>query len=221
MYRVRRSFLQLSLFAFCIAFPQESSADNSHYIQVTTNPQYSDNLHASFSLRSQDQINQYTNGQGKLDDQPGGNNPRIQFDPVMDAARVSIPENRASIGVPWQLRIPFEAIDKTTGHNEVSIQWEVRFANSYLDVARHGVQTQKAFSIYKAGKKRNNIRIRLSATDETAVALPTATTSYNIELVPGGRYWPAENVRGDASRRYRWKEKLLGLATWGRYGCSE
>lgn len=170
---------------------------STHFNALMSGP----NLHAAYSLREQTQINQYTHGKGQLVGQPGGNNPRVQYDPTMNAAKVTVGAGAqgkdAGLELAWQIRLPFTLIDKTTGESEVSLQWEARFSRDYLDVNSYGIGTYKAFTIARNPSTKNlkkySLKTRFSKTDPTVVALMTVGTPLAFQTGGTGSIDPLES----------------------------
>lgn len=160
-------------------------------------------LHASFAFRSQAEINQHTHGSGQLDGQPDGNNAQIKFDPAMNAAKVTVPANQSGISLAWQLRPEYPAIDKTTGHDEVSVQWEARWSSDWLDAKFHGINVNKAFQVAKniGDGRKIELQTRFIKTDNSAVALPTIR-AYDAETGGDGSSDP---IRTDEGSYFNWQ----------------
>ena len=174
---------------------------NSHFDALVSDP----NIHAMFSLRNQSEINTLTQSQGQLRDQPDGNNPQVQFDATMNGAKVTIPADTGSLPTPWQLRPRYPAIDKTSGEDEVSIQWEARFGSDFLDVTTGGLQNYKAFQIAKRTQgdaRRIELQTRVSYTDNTAVAIPTVRVYWYVTAGGDGNKNP---LRTDGGNHYNWQ----------------
>lgn len=169
MYILRNHCCFAILFVTIIGVhPQTVNADNSHYESLLGSP----NLHETFSLRTQEEINSLTHGQGQLGDD---DNPAIQYDPVMDAARVTISANDSSIAIAWQLRPTFPQLDESNS-DELSIQWDARWSSDFLNVEADGLLNHKAFQISNDSQgddRRIEFQTRFVKTDPTAVALPT------------------------------------------------
>ena len=196
-------------------------ADNSHFESLLSSP----NLHAAFSLRSQAEINSHTHGQGQLPNQPGGNNPQVQYDSTIDAAKVTINAGSGSLGLAWQLRPTYPAIDKSNA-TEASVQWEVRWDSSYLNLRSHGLTNHKAFQIAeKTGDDRHiEMQTRFAKAETGAVALPTVrtygTSNGGIGIrdpltTDEGTYFnwqPGGDTSADRKKSYSAAEHLAGQA---------
>ncbi len=165
---------------------------NTHFNALLSNP----GLHAAFAFRSQAEIDQHTLGSTP--------NAFVTHDTVMNAARILIPPgdgaSDSSLPLDSQLRPTWPLISKTTGHNEISIQFEVYFDPVFL----RGVVSpasdvgclEKAYQIaQKFGDQRGiefqfnyeNSYIYTVATDATVVAVPTIhvyDTIRNPEIDP-------------------------------------
>ena len=160
------------------------------------------NCHDSFALRSQAEIDEWTNGSTP--------NTEIVYDAGKDAAKVIIRANKPScdnwVGLGWA------PIDKNTGHSEVSVQWEVCFDQMWLgDVQKAGL---KMFQIAKAAggdARRLELQARSNRTGATAVTLPTFRAYHNLEIGGAGISDPLTDVSdgyhnwqpgGDTKARY-------------------
>lgn len=131
------------------------------------------NLHAAFPFRSITEINAHTVGSTP--------NPWITFDPSMNAAKVVTPPGDGVIdaGIPSaaQLRPTYPLVDKTTGENEISLQWEARWSSDFLDVTSQNLTNQKSFQIGREDgggeRRRVQLDVNFSRTDATAVGTPS------------------------------------------------